>query len=91
MKFSHCAIPAAGELGLSALLFGLTPDSWYKLPRIPAVAAFEYPILVKKFQTFWAVSEPDISAPEFVSGKYYAADIAPRLPLPDEIASIMAA
>lgn len=31
----------------------------------------------------------DISAPEFVSGKYYTADVAPRLPLPDEIASIM--
>ena len=30
-----------------------------------------------------------ISAPEFVSGTYYTADVAPRLPLPDEIASIM--
>ena len=42
----------------------------------------------KSGDTYKAIS--DISAPEFVSGTYYTADVAPRLPLPDEIARIMA-
>lgn len=43
----------------------------------------------KSGDTYKAIS--DVSTPEFVSGKYYTADVTPRLPLPDEIASIMAA
>ena len=44
------------------MIFGSIPDSCWKLPIIPAVASFEYPIPVKKSHTARLVfGEPDIS------------------------------
>src|SRR5262249_19654635 len=57
----HCAIPRPGPPPYCTA-FGFTPDSWSRLPTIPAAWKFVRPLLTKKLYAGWSLAKAVRSA-----------------------------